>query len=202
MLAERAWNESRMSPEAPFVRRRRARERPRPAEARPSKASHGSLEALYRGSRTRLWRLAIRMTGDPEIAQDLVQEAFVRAAARRVAALDGAKAEAWLTRTVVNLSHDRYRRQAVSARHDPAFERDRPAPASPESAAIARSVLGAAIDELPARTRAVLILHELEGLGVAGIAALLGIRQVTVRWHLAKARRRLATLIDAEEGSP
>ena len=52
-----------------------------------------------------------------------------------------------------------------------------------------------ALARLPARLRAVVVLHELEELPVAAVARLLGIAAVTVRWHLLAARRELAAAL-------
>jgi DNA-directed RNA polymerase specialized sigma24 family protein len=46
----------------------------------------------------------------------------------------------------------------------------------------------------------VLVLHELEGLPIPAIASLLGIAAVTTRWHLAKARKDLARVLQAKPG--
>jgi RNA polymerase sigma-70 factor (ECF subfamily) len=152
------------------------------------------LGTLFDACHGRLYRLARRLVSDPEEARDLVQEAFLRAA-RRLHSLpaDDPGAEAWLTRVVVNLCRDRHRRLAVrrrDARHlaTPATD---PA-SSPEDRAAARSAVEAALATLPARRRAVVVLHELEELGTAEIARLLGVTRVTVRWHLAAGRKDLA----------
>jgi RNA polymerase sigma-70 factor (ECF subfamily) len=163
-------------------------------EDTPTEAAMPSerLAALFDAHHQRLYRLARRMSRDPEEARDLVQEVFLRAA-RRPAGLpaDDPGGEAWLVRVLVNLCRDRARRLAVRARALPALA----APAStagPESAAVARATVAAALARLTPRRRAVVVLHELEGLPVERIAKLLGVARVTVRWHLAAARAQLA----------
>jgi len=49
---------------------------------------------------------------------------------------------------------------------------------------------------LPPRQRAVVVLHHLDGESVASIAAMLRVAEVTVRWHLAAARKRLRERIE------
>jgi RNA polymerase sigma-70 factor (ECF subfamily) len=148
-----------------------------------------------------LYRLALRMLSDPEEARDLVQDAFLRAA-RRPSRLpvDEEGGRKWLIRVAVNLCRDRYRRRGVRsrfrARHDAdvLFPSASAAP-SPEAAAVARGAVGKALASLEPRRRAVVILHELEERSTAEVADLLGIAIVTVRWHLSRARRDLATLL-------
>ena len=145
---------------------------------------------LFDRHHVRLFALARRLTRDREAACDLVQDAFVRALGHRLP-VDDAGAEAWLVRTLVNLCHDRHRRQRVRAR-DLRHELAGATPSDPEARAVARATVETALATLPPRRRAVIVLAELEERGVPEIAVLLGIAQVTVRWHLAAGRRGLA----------
>jgi RNA polymerase sigma-70 factor (ECF subfamily) len=157
-------------------------------------ASAQRLGALFDAHQARLYRLARRMLTDGEEARDLVQEAFVRAARRPAAVPTGeGAAAAWLTRVLVNLCRDRHRRLAVRRREAP-----RPEPAQEpvaERRLAARSAVQAALARLSPRRRAVVVLHELEERSVAEIAHLLGLARPTVRWHLAVARKDLATIL-------
>jgi len=72
---------------------------------------------------------------------------------------------------------------------------DDPAGPSPESGYLARLAVQRALAGLAPRRRAVVVLHELEGLEAREIAALLGIASVTVRWHLSRARQELARIL-------
>lgn len=158
------------------------------------------LAALFDIHHERLFRLARRLSGDREEARDLVQETFLRAA-RRPAALppEASGGEAWLVRTLVNLCRDRYRRLVVRRRA--ALERREEPPPHPEAAAVARATIRRALALLPPRRRTVVVLHELEGVPAAAVARLLGISQITVRWHLAAARKQLAAeLLGKGEG--
>jgi RNA polymerase sigma-70 factor (ECF subfamily) len=74
--------------------------------------------------------------------------------------------------------------------------------ADPEAALVARSVVWTALATLDPRRRAVLVMHELEGVPVEVIARTLGVASVTVRWHLSKGRRQLAAAIRGEEKTP
>lgn len=160
------------------------------------------LAALFERHHARLFRLACRLTADREEARDLVQESFLRAARRADGVPEGAASgEAWLVRTLVNLCRDHQRRLSVRSRARgllaAAALAASEAPAAPgaESMVVAQATVRAALATLPARRRAVMVLHEIEELPVAGIARLLGIAAVTVRWHLLAARRQLAAAL-------
>jgi RNA polymerase sigma-70 factor (ECF subfamily) len=160
------------------------------------------LADLFGAHGRRLFRLALRLNGgDRSEAEDLVQETFLRAARRsRPLPADGAGAEAWLVRVLVNLTRDRYRRRRVRGE---SVEPDRvalTAAGDPAAAALARHDVRRALARLPARRRAVIVLHELEELDTAAIARLLGIARVTVRWHLAAGRAQLARELDHDRG--
>jgi RNA polymerase sigma-70 factor (ECF subfamily) len=156
------------------------------------------ISELFDSHQRRLFLLALRLCSDREEARDLVQETFLRAA-RQPRAVPGG--EAWLVRTLVNLCRDRYRRLAVRSRARQELTREgrdghRP---HPEEAHVARATVQAALERLSPRRRAVVVLHELEEKPVRDVARLLGVTEVTVRWHLLAARRELARLL-AEGG--
>jgi RNA polymerase sigma-70 factor (ECF subfamily) len=160
------------------------------------------LARLFDSHHERLYRLARRLAADPEEARDLVQETFLRAAARPASVPGGEPGgEAWLVRVLVNLCRDRFRRRAVRSQGRPYLERPAAQP-DPEAAALARAAVSAALATLPARRRAVVVLAELEGLAAAEIGRLLGVTQVTVRWHLSAGRRELARRLMGAPGKP
>jgi len=154
----------------------------------------------------RLYRLALRLTSEPAVAEDLVQDAFLRAArAPSRLPLEAARAEAWLVRVLINLVRDRFRRQRTRRRASERLQRSERDPLDLESAVGARADVTAALRRLPTRRRAVLVLHELEELNSAEIARLLGISRITVRWHLsvgrAQLREQFGVAEDGEERS-
>jgi RNA polymerase sigma-70 factor (ECF subfamily) len=155
------------------------------------------LGTLFDAHRARLYGLALRMSKDPEEARDLLQETFLRAARRpaSIPATDSA-AEAWLVRVLVNLCKDRWRRHRVRREAGPAPRWSLDEPADPEATAQARSAVRAALAQLRPKTRAVVVMREIEGLELPKIATLLGISEVTVRWHLATGRSRLRSELD------
>ena len=155
---------------------------------------------LFDTHHQRLYRLARRLSGSAEEARDLVQETYLRAAAKAAALpAGGAGEEAWLVRVLVNLSRDQRRRRRVRQREGARLAvMPRHAP-SHEAAALAKQSIQAALAALPARRRAFVVLHALEGLTVREVASLLGVAQVTVRWHLARAYRQMASRLEPAE---
>jgi len=164
-------------------------------DQRQSQTATDRLARLFDSHHERLFRLARRLTTDHEEARDLVQETFLRAARRPAAIpLGDQPGEAWLVRVLVNLCRDRYRRTGVRSR---VHERLRHAEATahPEDAAVARATVQTALARLSTRQRAVIVLHEIEGVPAREVARLLGLAEVTVRWHLFAARRELASVL-------
>jgi RNA polymerase sigma-70 factor (ECF subfamily) len=159
------------------------------------------LGTLFDAHHQRLYRLARRLSRSAEDARDLVQETFLRAARAPGSVPEGpSEEEAWLVRVLVNLCRDQWRQTARRRQLDEERGSMRTLPpADPESAVVARSVVWRALDALAPRRRAVVVMHELEGAPVDRIATLLGVSEVTVRWHLSMGRRQLARVIQDQE---
>ena len=155
------------------------------------------LAELFDSHQNRLFHLALRLCSDREEARDLVQEAFLRAARQPGSVPEGEPGgEAWLVRTLVNLCRDRYRRLAVRSKAREEMTREgRGERAHPEESHVAKATVKAALARLAPRRRAAIVLHELEGRPVRDVARLLGVTEVTVRWHLLAARRELARVL-------
>jgi RNA polymerase sigma-70 factor (ECF subfamily) len=159
------------------------------------------LAALFDAHQARLYRLARRLSADGEEARDLVQETFLRAARSPASVPAGAsREEAWLVRVLINVCRDGWRRRAVRTRLDPRLDSNGTSRATQEDALIARSDVWRALDTLTPRRRAILILYELEGASIRAIASTLGVAPVTVRWHLSRGRRQLASAIRGTYG--
>ena len=150
---------------------------------------------LFDAMHDRLYRIALRMVSDDEAARDLVQETFLRAAQKSATIPEGTgSAEGWLVRVLVNLCKDQYRRRKV--RRDHAVSTSAPRETHDhEAAVVAASTVRKALERLNPKRRAVIVLHDLEGLDDNAVAKLLGVAAVTVRWHLSKGRGELAEII-------
>ena len=150
------------------------------------------LAALFDAHEDRLYRLARRLTGTADQARDLVQETFLKAArSLRSVPIGLASEEAWLVRVLVNIRRDAWRRTAVRKRAAHVLRVPIASVATQESALIAKRAVWSALDVLPPRRRAIVIMHELEGLSPTAIASVLGVAVMTVRWHLSMGRRDL-----------
>jgi RNA polymerase sigma-70 factor (ECF subfamily) len=157
--------------------------------------------ALFDVHHERIYRLARRLTSSADDALDLVQETFLRAARSPASVPHGSeREEAWLVRVLVNLRRDQWRKAAVRKRCDePTPPVDVQVDHGP--AVVAQATIWRALDALPPRRRAVIVMHELEGLTVSAIASQLGISAVTVRWHLSTGRHQLTRVLTAPQGT-
>jgi RNA polymerase sigma factor (sigma-70 family) len=162
------------------------------------------LSSLFDDHYDRLYRMARRLTGSADDASDLVQETFLRAArSPKSIPADHANEEAWLVRVLINLRRDQWRKEAIRKRHDRAYQLNSLEPTrgqNPENRAIAKATVWRALDALPPRRRAIVVMHELEGLSIPAIASLLGISAITVRWHLSIGRRDLSRALGTHLG--
>jgi RNA polymerase sigma-70 factor (ECF subfamily) len=170
--------------------------------ANPPQEDHASrVAALFDAHHQRLYRLARRLSGSAEDARDIVQETFLRAARSPGSIPEGVShEEAWLVRVLINICRDRWRQSAVRRLHNPGLTTSEP-PGHPESALIARAMVQQALQQLPPRRRAILVLYELEGAAIPAIARLLGVSAVTVRWHLSIGRREMAKVLEGSKRS-
>jgi RNA polymerase sigma-70 factor, ECF subfamily len=157
------------------------------------------LAVLFDSHYDRLYRLAMRLTASPDDALDLVQETFLKAARYPKSVPSGrANEEAWLVRVLVNIRRDQWRKAASRSRFEAleyAKNFSEPVSADVEGALIARTTVWRALDLLSPRRRAIVVMHELEGMAIPAIASLLGISQITVRWHLSMGRRDLTAAL-------
>ncbi len=164
------------------------------AEAAPEQDWLGD---LFTAHADRLYRLARRLSPGADEAFDLVQETFLRVAKSPARPVSGAE-EGWLVRILVNIRRDQWRQAAVRRRDAPYLRSA--VSVDPRREYLLRLAVWQALDALAPRRRAVLVMHELEGLSAGAIGSLLGITAITVRWHLARARRELAQRIRSDEG--
>jgi RNA polymerase sigma-70 factor (ECF subfamily) len=158
-----------------------------------------AFDGLVRAHYARVHAVAFRLVGNHEDAEDLTQDAFVRAHRGLAWYRGDAPFSAWLLRIVVHLARDRFRQRGRRP-HEGALVPD---VAGPEGAGPAaelddrelRRVVADAIARLPERLRTPLVLRVLEGLDYEDVAAATGVRVDTARTQVMKARRALAHLL-------
>ncbi len=162
------------------------------------------LASLFDVHHDRLYRLARRLAPSTDDALDLVQETFLKAArCPRTIPTGSTNEEAWLVRVLINIRRDQWRKKSIREHHDKARlggSQMTSGSRDPEAVLIAKSSIWQALDVLPPRRRAIVVMFELEGLAIPAIAALLGITSITVRWHLSMGRRDLAGALKAYMG--
>ena len=152
-----------------------------------------AFDQLVRRYLPRARLIARRLMQDPDDADDLVQDAFLRAL-ERIGSFDVSRAfEPWFTRLLVNLGLDLRRKRAVrrTESYDPELFPGGVRPDREAERSELRSSLSRALEALPDRQRLVVTLFEVDGRSTEEIAGMLNVSQVTVRWHLHQARRSL-----------
>lgn len=150
-----------------------------------------------------VYNLALRMTGNPEDAQDMSQEAFIKAFNSLASFRGDSKLSVWLYRIVSNVCldflHSRKRRQTVSLNMDDgeggSSELEIPdLSAMPEeelNRRLTREAVRKGLLSLPEDQREILLLREIEGLSYDEIAQALELEAGTVKSRIFRARKRL-----------
>jgi RNA polymerase sigma-70 factor (ECF subfamily) len=174
-----------------------------------------SLEALRSGDRAEfarmveayyamIYRLSIKMVGNPQDAEDILQETFIKAY-RHLKDFDGRSSlSTWLYRIATNealMFLRRKRPEQVSIDESVETEEGEMEPVQivdwccmPEQELLsseARMQLDLAIDELPVSLRVVFVLRDIEGLSTLETAEVLNLSENAVKTRLSRARLRL-----------
>lgn len=171
---------------------------------------------MTRGNQ-RLFRIARGVMRDETEAEDVLQEAYVRAFQALSSFRGDASIYTWLTRIVLNEAHGRLRKRRTmvdlteleSAQRGgrggqilafpSGLETDDPE--RDAARAQVRRLLETAVDELPEPFRLVFILREVEGSSIAETALALGVKPETVKTRLHRARKLLRERLDAQLAS-
>ncbi len=162
-----------------------------------------SWEGIVRDHSTRVYRLALHLTGNPHDAEDLTQDVFVRVF-NSLANYQPGTFEGWLHRITTNLFLDRVRRRKrirfdwmgdedAAVATSQSFDRHERS-GQPEDAFDMVNLdddIVEALAELSPEYRVAVVLSDIEGLSYEEIAVTLGIKMGTVRSRLSRARARL-----------
>lgn len=171
--------------------------------ARAARGDRAAFAALVARHAARAASIAVRVSGNRSDAEEIVQEAFLRAWQKapdwqaQADHANGAAVSTWLYRVVVNLCLDRRRRPAwdgIEAAGDIAD----PAPGAFAAVAHGEAArrVAAAVAALPERQRAALTLCHYENLSNAEAAAILDLSVGAVESLLVRARRTLRAKLD------
>jgi RNA polymerase sigma-70 factor (ECF subfamily) len=150
------------------------------------------------------YNLACWLTRNPHDAEDIVQEAYLRAF-RFFGGFHGSDGRSWFLTIVRNISYTWLKQnksfQRVTEFDDNLYLNESGAP-DPETSQVLKSqneILMAAVDQLPLEFREVIVLREFEELSYKEISVLLNIPIGTVMSRLARARKRLQQSLSKQE---
>ena len=170
---------------------------------RAKQGDREAFESLLALHERRVLRTALRLLGRVDLAQDAAQEVFLRLYKYLARFDDERELGPWLYRMVVNVCHDLRRRQSTppsvpiddveepvatrgsTVEVDARLDRDRQ-----------RERVARALDTLPEKERAALVLRDIEGLSTAEVAGLLGSSEATVRSQVSTARVKVKKAVD------
>lgn len=177
-----------------------ALERARPVATH---AGEAELAAIYEERRGEILAFLVGMTRDPDVAEDLLQDTFIRLVREARAGRMPEQVRPWLYRTAANAAIDRGRRGASLARLLPRLL-DRSEPDPPEHAYLRSerdAALHAALGRLPADRRAALLLAA-RGFSGHEVADLLGRTEGATRTLLCRARLEMRGILETTEVRP
>jgi len=163
---------------------------------RASKGDQVAFRTLYDTHVERIYRLAYRMAGEEDLAQDFTQESFLRAYQKLDQFRGDAAFSTWLHSIAVSVclnglrKVDRHRKRERSL-EDAAHI----APTRREADPGVRERIEQAVDSLSEIYRTVFLMHDLEGYGHGEIAAVLGVAEGTSKARLSRARAKLRDLL-------
>ncbi|MGL4305572.1 MAG: RNA polymerase sigma factor SigE [Mycobacteriaceae bacterium] len=172
-------------------------------DATGERALMPSWDELVREHADRVYRLAYRLSGDAQDAEDLTQDTFIRVF-RSLSSYEPGTFEGWLHRITTNLFLDMVRRRARVRIEALPEDYDRlpasdPNPEEMYHDAWLDPVLQEALDSLAPEFRAAVVLCDVEGLSYEEIGATLGVKLGTVRSRIHRGRQSIREFL-AERG--
>jgi len=169
---------------------------------RAKAGDHEAFEALLIRHERVVLRTALRLLGRLDMAQDAAQEVFLRLHKYLGRFDDGRELGPWLYQVVVNVCHDLRRRSGGMGMV--ALE-DAPEPSDARSTAAVeagvdldrrRRIVARALESLPEKERAALVLRDVEGLPTSEVARILGSSETTVRSQVSTGRVKVKKLVE------
>jgi RNA polymerase sigma-70 factor (ECF subfamily) len=151
----------------------------------PAQTRRAALDARFMTMRPKLLAMARGLVGS-DAAEDVVQDAYLRAAAKVGQLRDPGAMDGWLTRIVISTGYNHHRRRLGLLDRLPLLARRNPMPQGPDAG------LRELVERLPPRERTVLVLHYAYGYGLEEIGQIVGVSHINARTIIHRARRRLA----------
>ncbi|MEZ5104939.1 MAG: RNA polymerase sigma factor [Draconibacterium sp.] len=153
---------------------------------------------LYKMYSKAMYNIAIRMTGDRETAEDILQDAFIKAFTEIEKLIDEKAFGGWLKRIVINRCLDEIRKQKNVASFDMLAEKHSEI-AEEINENVDVEMVHNMIKRLPEGARQVLVLRALEGYRYAEIAERLDITESTAKTQFFRAKQLLGKMIKSVE---
>lgn len=166
-------------------------ERTAPPKRAPRPMDEARFEAFYRANAGSLWSYIYRMTGDPAIADDLLQKSFFRFLRANPQVANDDHLRRYLFRTATNLAFDHFRETKRERGREMVIIEE----GTSRDTADLRHDMMRTFAELKPRERALLWLAHVEESEHVDIAEALGVKTKSVKVLLFRARKRLAELL-------
>lgn len=154
---------------------------------------------FYERSARSLWAYLARVSGDAALADDLMQESYVRFLTAAAPTDGEVSARRYLFRIATNLMRDHWRRQRSTPIDE--IPEERFANAGHAAQAEVEALLGPAMKQLRPRDRQLLWLAYAEGYNHREIAEVTGLSSASIRLLLFRARRKAAHLLKTQAGA-
>ena len=147
---------------------------------------------MYGAHVDRIYRLAYRMTGDDDLAQEFTQETFIRAFEKLKQFRGEAALSTWLHSIATSVIYNGMRKVTrLKKRHVELNETTGPSVSPAGVEPDLKKRLAIAIDGLPHGYKTVFVMHDIEGYKHEEIASALGVRSGTSKAQLSRARAKL-----------
>jgi RNA polymerase sigma-70 factor, ECF subfamily len=165
-----------------------------------------AFEEIVRQQQRRVYRVLLMLVRDPDTADTLTQECFLRAYKNRVSFRGECRVDTWILRIAVNLARDHgknrraaFWRKLVGLEDQEGSTREVAArQASPEQALLAREELAAVLEataSLSPQQRTIFLMRFSEEMPLAEIADVLGLRTGSVKTQLSRAVGKVRSLM-------
>lgn len=169
-----------------------------------------AFDEVYERFNRLVFQVALRMSGDPALAEDLSQEIFLRVFRHLEKFKGRSSLKTWVYRVSINCCRSRLGRRSRRSRswvevEDRQLEQIPSTTEGPDARLQRReasATVARALAELPLPFREAVVLRDISGLAYEEIAAVLGVRIGTVRSRIARGRDRLRDIVTREAADP